>query len=348
MNDLEHNELLNSIKDVLLQARQRAYRAVNTAMVQAYWEIGRLIVEDEQKGEQRAVYGQELINKLSKRLTKELGDGFSIQSLKNMRQFFMTFPELDYSSSEKSSALWSFLSWSHFRVLMRVENPKARMFYMEEAASQHWSVRALERQVYSFYYERLLSSQYNSSVIEEARQNTSELASNTTEFIKNPYVLEFLNLELDAKYNEKEIEQAIITHIQKFLLEMGKGYAFVARQKHIRTELSDYFIDLVFYNYILKCFVLIDLKIGSLTHQDIGQMDMYVRMFEDLERKPEDNPTIGIILCNEKDKTVVKYSMLKDNAQLFASTYQLYLPTEKELEQLINQDRNLFEGRENE
>ncbi len=281
-------------------------------MVQAYWNIGRLIVEEEQKGRERAEYGTHLIQDLALKLTAEFGKGFTQQNLRNFRQFYLTF-KLEGDNDQIRYTLRSELSWSHYRLIMRLENPKARLYYMNEAAEQNWSVRALERQINSFYYERILASRSAKEVVDEAKQKTKQLEVRPEEFIKDPYVLEFLDLNPDWSYLEKEIEQALIDKLQQFLLELGKGFSFVARQQRISTETSHFYIDLVFYNFILKCFVLIDLKTGKLTHQDVGQMDMYVRMYEDRFKTEGDNPTIGIILCTEKDDTIVRYSVLKEN-----------------------------------
>ncbi|MGE4397477.1 MAG: YhcG family protein, partial [Sulfurimonas sp.] len=252
------------------------------------------------------------------------------QNLRNMRQFYNCFPI--------RSTLCSELSWSHYRLIMRLDNPQARLWYTEESAKANWSVRALERQIGTFYYERIISSKEKQPVINEAKENTKDLQLTSKDIIKDPYVLEFLDLKQNNAFYESDLESALIEKIQDFLLELGRGFAFVARQKRIKTETSDFYIDLVFYNYILKCFVVIDLKKGKLTHQDVGQMDMYVRMYDELEKAENDNPTIGIILCADKDNTVVKYSVLNDNENMFVSKYQLYLPSEEELKAEIEKD----------
>jgi len=241
------------------------------------------------------------------------------------------------------SALRRELSWTHYKVLLRVEKPGACAWYMHEAADQNWAARVLERQINSLYYDRLLMSRDKKTVQQEAEQKTSALQAKPEDFMKNPYVLEFLNIKDRSHYRESELEQAIIDKIQEFLLELGKGFAFVARQKRISTESKEFYIDLVFYNYHLKCFVLIDLKTGELTHQDVGQMDMYVRMFDDLQRVEDDNPTVGLILCTDKDKAIVKYSVLNENKQLFASRYMLYLPSEEELVRELEREKRLIE-----
>lgn len=324
------------VKQILEQARGKARSAVNAAMVEAYWLIGRRIVEEEQRGQHKAEYGARLIEDLSTALTADFGKGFSYANLYNCRQFYQTFPdqEILYTACRE-------LSWSHLRLIMRVDSPQAIDYYCREAREQNWTVRQLERNIKSQSFQRLLSSQ-------AGKAKTSH-ASAHLEFIKDPYVLEFLQLPEAGRLKERHLEQAIIDELQKFLLELGKGFSFVARQMRISTETSHFFIDLVFYNYLLKCFVIIDLKIGELSHQDIGQMDMYVRMFDDLKRGEDDNPTIGIILCDSKDETVVKYSVIKESQQLFASKYQRILPTEEELIAEIEREKRLIEGtKENE
>jgi predicted nuclease of restriction endonuclease-like (RecB) superfamily len=327
-------KLLGDIRGILSQARQQAYAAVNSAMVESYWQIGRRIVEEEQHGQQRAEYGAQLIRELSRSLSGEFGSGFSVANLKNFRQFYLTYPE-----DGKGYALRSQLSWTHHRLIMRVDNPAARDYYMQEAAGQNWSSRVLERNINSLYYERLLSAPDKRAALAEqgafARNQPSD-------FIKDPYVLEFLGIPESHAALEKDIEQAIIGNLQKFLLEMGKGFAFIGRQFRISTETSHFYVDLVFYNFLLKCFVLIDLKADKLTHQDVGQMDMYVRMFDDLQRQPDDNPTIGLILCSQRDETVVRYSVLKESEQIFASKYRLVLPTEEELKVELERERSLL------
>ncbi|MDD2781059.1 PDDEXK nuclease domain-containing protein [Sulfuricurvum sp.] len=331
MNDLiQNDDLYLKIKNILQSARDNAYRHINFVMVEAYWNIGKQIVEDEQRGKDRAEYGSYLIKELSSRLTKDFGKGFTQQNLRNMRQFYNCFPI--------RSTLCSELSWSHYRLIMRVDNQQARLWYTEESAKANWSVRALERQIGTLYYERIISSKEKQSVVAEATNNTKDLLLTPKDIIKDPYILEFLDLKQNNAFYESDLESALIEKIQEFLLELGRGFAFVARQKRIKTETSDFYIDLVFYNYILKCFVIIDLKSGKLTHQDVGQMDMYVRMYNDLEKAENDNPTIGIILCTDKDNTVVKYSVLNENENLFVSKYQLYLPTEEELRAEIERD----------
>ena len=325
----------SGIKQILEEARSTAYRAVNFAMVQAYWNIGRVIVEEEQKGKTKADYGQALIQELAKRLTQEYGKGFTQTNLWYMRQFFMIFPILH--------ALRGELTWTHYRLLLKVENEKARNFYLNEAAEAGWSTRQLERQINSFYYERLLSSKDKKPVVDEADRNA--LPAKPEDLIKDPYVLEFLDLKENKLLLEKELETELLGKLHEFLLELGKGFSFVARQYRISAGNDHFYIDLVFYNYILKCFLLIDLKIGKLTHKDIGQMDFYVRYFEGNLKAEGDNPTIGMILCSEKNETIVKYSVLNENKQMFASRYKLYLPTEEELARELRREIELIGGR---
>ncbi len=325
----------DDVRQILQSARNKTYRAVNTAMVEAYWLIGKRIVEEEQNGKKRAAYGQELIKHLSIVLQAEFGKGFSVANLWNFRQFYQTFIE-----KGKLYTLCRELSWSHIRLIMRIDSEQARTYYLTESKTENWSVRQLQRNINSHYYERLLSSPKEKNKL---TLTVPETANNTGDFIKDPYVLEFLNLPENAKLRETHLEQAIISNLQAFLLEMGKGFSFAARQFRISTETSHFYIDLVFYNYLLKCFVIIDLKTSKLTHQDIGQMDMYVRMFDDLKRGEDDNPTIGIILCNDKEKTLVKYSVLKESEQLFASKYRLVLPTEEELKAELEREIRLLE-----
>jgi predicted nuclease of restriction endonuclease-like (RecB) superfamily len=328
------------VKTILEQARQKAYSATAFAMTEGYWLMGKRIVEQEQQGKQRAEYGAELLNNLS----TALGKGFSPRMLRDIRQFYLSFPDLQDLAHTCAK-----LQWSHFRVIMRVADKNARAYYLKEANENNWAVRTLERNINTLYYQRLLSSQHRAPVTDEMRETTAEFQADSHEFIKNPSVLEFLNLPTQKAYTEQQLEQALIDNIQHLLLELGKGFSFVARQKHIRTETTDFFIDLVFYNYILKCFVIVELKTDKITHQDIGQLDMYVRMFDDLERPRGDNPTIGILLCTQTDKTIAKYSVLSESKQLFASKYLPYLPTEEELVAEIEREKqNLREQQQNE
>ncbi len=317
---------IQEIKQILAQARQRAYSAVNSAMVEAYWQSGKRIIEEEQNGEKRAEYGKKIIINLSIELTNDFGKGYSERTLREFRQFYLTFPELSIQRTAFAK-----LSWSHFQRVLRISDSNARMFYLQESAQNSWGIKTLDRNIATLYYQRLLSSQIKEPVETEMIEKTKEYQDDKFEFIKNPSVLEFLNLPNNIGYTEKELEKALIDNLQKFLLELGKGYAFVARQQLIRTETSDFYVDLVFYNYILKCFVIVELKTQKITHQDIGQLDMYVRMYDDLKKQASDNPTIGILLCTETDSTIAKYSVLDQNQQLFATKYLPYLPTEEEL-----------------
>jgi predicted nuclease of restriction endonuclease-like (RecB) superfamily len=323
------------IKEILKTARINAYRAVNFAMVQAYWDIGGTIVEEEQKGGRRADYGSGLLLSLSERLTADYGKGFDESNLRNMRMFYLRY--------QKRDALRPELSWTHYRILMRVEEDPAREFYLKECVEGNWSTRQLERQINSLYFERILMSSKKDRPLVKKEADGKKEVMQPAHIIKDPYVLEFLNLNPNVSFYEREIEQALIDKLQGFLLELGKGFSFVSRQYRISAEDSHFYVDLVFYNYILKCFLLIDLKTGELTHQDIGQMDFYVRYFEDQVRQESDNPTIGLILCTKKSKTIVKYSLLSESKQVFASKYKLYLPTVKELQQEITRERQAIE-----
>ena len=327
------SHLFAEIREVLVTARRTAYKAVNFAMVTAYWNVGRLIVEDEQQGNTRAEYGKAILADLSKRLTDEFGKGFDERELRRIRQFYLVFPKWD--------ALRPELTWTHYRLLIRVQNEQARLWYMNEAAEQTWSSRQLDRQISVLYYERLLNSTDTLSVRKEADNNLEQLAPQ--EFIHDPYVLEFLNLKNYPALHETDIEKSLINNLQSFLLELGKGFCFVARQKLMRYDNEDFYVDLVFYHSILKCHVLIDLKLGKLTHQDVGQMDSYIRMFDDLYKHTDDNPTLGLILCSDKNEAVVKYSVLAEHRQIFASKYLLELPTPEVLQQEIMRERKQLE-----
>jgi len=322
-NVIISRSFFDDIRNILRSARQKAYAAANFIMVEAYWQIGQRIVKEEQGGKERAEYGRFLIRELSRQLGDEFGKGVSVANLWNFRQFYLVFP-----SSEKLYALRRELTWTHYRLIMRVENAAARDYYIREAAEQGWNTRQLERNIASLYYERLLKAPTPESNL--LHSNASQ-PDEPQSFIKDPYVLEFLGLQEHPAGHESKLEARIISKLQQFLLELGKGFSFVGRQFRVSSETSHYYIDLVFYNYLLKCFVLIDLKTVRLRHQDIGQMDMYVRMFDDLKRGTDDNPTIGIIFCADKDETEVRYSVLKENRQLFASKYRLVLPAEEEL-----------------
>ena len=323
--------LLGQLRSLIQAARGQALRAVDTLQVRTCWETGRHIVEFEQQGAERAAYGASLIASLAASLTAEFGRGFDASNLRYMRLFYQAFPIRD--------ALRHELSWTHYRHLLRVEQEQARHWYMNETAEQNWSTRALDRQIGTLYYERLLASQDREPLRQEAAANIAPLQQSPREFVRDPVLLEFLGLPETGRLLEADLEQALIDKLQGFLLELGKGFAFVARQMRISTESKDFYIDLVFYNYLLKCFVLFDLKTGELTHQDIEQMDMYVRMMDDLRRGPDDNPSVGIILCAGKDVSVVRYSVLHENEQLFASKYKLVLPTEEELKAELERER---------
>jgi predicted nuclease of restriction endonuclease-like (RecB) superfamily len=320
-DEIIQDALYARVSALITIARSQVRTVVNQAMVQTYWQIGRFIVEDEQAGKNQAEYGTSLLKELSERLTSEFGKGFDARNLRNMRQFYLLFPNW--------YAVRTNLNWTHYRSLLKIENEAVRNWYMAEADAEGWSTRALERQINSFYYERLLSSQDKKPVVAEANENTAELSPR--DILKDPYVLEFLELGEQSSFTESELELALIDRLQSFLLELGKGFSFVARQRRINLEGENFYIDLVFYNYLLKCFVLIDLKIGKLTHQDIGQMDTYVRIYEERFRGTDDNPTLGLILCSERNEAIAKYSVLAESQQIFASKYRLILPTEEEL-----------------
>jgi len=328
------DQLYQRIREIIESSRNKVYQTANFEMVQSYWNVGREIVVEEQQGKERAEYGKYIVKNLSERLSNDFGQGYDRTNLFNMRKFYLNFPIVD--------ALRQQLSWTHYRILMRVEKEKARKFYMDEVIKGNWSTRELERQINTLYYDRLLMSTEKKDIIIDRRAAVDKMEA--SHIIKDPFVLEFLNVKQHERLSEKELETALINKLQQFLLELGNGFAFVGRQHRITTETGKHFyIDLVFYNYILKCFLIIDLKTEELTHQDIGQMDMYVRMFEDLRRQEEDNPTIGLILCTEKDKTVVKYSVLNESKQIFASKYPTYLPTTKQLEEEIQKEKELLE-----
>ncbi|MEN2397732.1 PDDEXK nuclease domain-containing protein [Pseudomonas halotolerans] len=328
--------LINELGELIRQARQKVLRAVDTLQVQTCWQIGRHIVEFEQGGAERATYGARLLPSLAKVLTARFGKGFDERNLRHMRDFYQSFPIWNAVRSE--------LSWTHYRTLLRVEDPNARHWYMNEVAIQNWSTRALERQIGTLYYERLLASQDRPAVKQEATSHTEKLNLSPRDIVRDPVVLEFLGMPNAGAVLETDLEQALIDQLQGFLLELGKGFAFVARQQRISTESKDFYLDLVFYNYLLKCFVIVDLKRGELSHQDIGQMDMYVRLYDDLKRSPDDKPTVGIILCAQKDESVVRYSVLRGNEQLFASQYKLVLPTEEELRNELDRERERLES----
>lgn len=328
--------LYDDIRAIIINTRNTIYKAVNTGILEANWKIGRRIVEEEQAGASRAEYGQRVINDLAEKLSVEFGRGFDARELRRYRQFYLLFPKWD--------ALRPELTWTHYRTLIRVENERARLYYMNEAALQNWSTRALDSQIERLTYERILSSQ-NQLIVKEAEDAASRQAQLTpADIIKDPCVLDFLGLPSGVNFYEKDLEKALIDNLQQFLLELGRGFSFVSRQYRFKTDNENYYVDLVFYNFILKCFVLIDLKVGKLTYQDIGQMDFYTRYFEENIRTETDNPTIGIVLCTERDNTIVKYSVMNDSNQLFASKYKLYLPTEEELINELETSRKQIEN----
>jgi len=316
--------IFSQIKEILASARAKAYSAVNFAMVEAYWLIGKQIVEA-QAGNERAEYGEYLIKYLSEQMTRDFGKGFTITNLKYMRQFYTMFPI--------RHALRDQLAWTHYRQIMKVENETARNFYIDESIKSNWSTRQLERQINTHFYERLLSSQNKEAVSKEIQKTAP--APEPKDFIKNPYVLEFLNITPTPDLYEKDLETALINHLQSFLMEMGRGFSLVARQKRISFDGRDFYIDMVFYHYILKCFVLIDLKMDDLTHQYLGQMQMYVNYYTREMMNEGDNQPIGIVLCADKSEAIVHYTLAEDNKQIFASKYMLYLPTEQELKNEI-------------
>ena len=376
----EEQRFVEDIKQIVATAKIQAYKAVNLMQVASNWLLGWRIVEQMQHGQERAEYGAYVIKLASAALTKEFGAGYSVQSLKFYRQFYLTFKDLQIGSTawsqsqdEKGSTVWSEssviisqtpaqllvkigqtlpaqLTWSHFKRLMRVDDEKARMWYMHEAASQQWSYRTLDRNINSQYYYRLLQTpdDLKHEVVDEMKSLTSDYQKDKYAFMKNPVVAEFLGLPQNIALSETKLETAIIDHLQKFIMELGKGYAFVARQQLIRTDLKDYYIDLVFYNYILKCFLLVDLKTTEITHQDIGQMDMYIRMYDELKCSEGDNPTIGLLLCAETSKDLARYSILKDNQQLFAAKYLTYLPDKEQLLLEIERQKEIFAMQEGE
>lgn len=333
---MKYSSVLTDIKQIIESGRNTAYGAVNSVMLMTYWSIGRRIVEDEQSGETRAAYGTKILKSLSEELTKEYGRGFSQRNLADFRKFYLLFPDKKILQTRLQN-----LNWSHFRSLLRVDDESARIWYLNEAAREGWSSRTLDRNIGTQYYYRLLKSPEKEPVIREMIEKTASL-QNPEEIIKSPVIAEFLGFRPEDSYLESDLESSIITHIRDFLMEMGRGFAFVARQQHIITDSQDYYIDLVFYNIELKCYVLIDLKTGMVTHQDVGQIDMYVRMYDDLKRKEGDNPTIGILLCSETSEDIARYSVLHDNNRLFMSKYLTVLPTKEQLKAEIEKQKAIF------
>ena len=364
----EDNMLVNDLRSIVSKARSKAFAAVNYSLVERNWRIGQRIVEEEQNGTSRAEYGKHVIEVASAALTKEFGKGFSYTNIANYKRFYLTFSDLQIlqtvseefkkqkhqTLSDESSLLpqkgqtppaqfeLRFLPWSHYERLIRVEDKKAREWYAKEAFEQGWSFRTLNRNINTLYYERLLMSTKKQPVVDEMQDKTKAYQQDKLEYIKSPVVLEFLGLPEDTSLAESKLETAIINNLEKFLMEMGKGYALVARQQHIRTEENDYYIDLVFYNYLIKSFILVDLKVNRITYQDVGQMDMYLQMYDKMKKGPDDNPTIGIILCTETDSDVARYSTLAENDQMFAAKYKLYLPDKEDLRREIERQKELY------
>lgn len=333
MNKITNINLIEELKTLIQTSRTTIIQTVNTTMVQTYWSIGKTIVEDEQSGNARATYGKKQLEFISKELTQEFGKGFDSTNLRKMRQFYLNFPIRETLSLE--------LSWSHYCVLSTIDNQDAREWYMKEAIENNWSVRALQRQKSKLYYERLLSSKEKAPLRQEAENKTKALQVDAKNYLRDPYIFDFLNIPNNTLL-ESDVEQALIDNLQKFLLELGRGFAFVSRQQRLSVEEQDFYVDLVFYNFKLKCFLLIDLKIGKLTHQDVGQMDTYVRVYDKFEKSKDDNPTIGLILCSEDSKAVAKYSVLSDSEQLFSSKYMPFLPTVEELRVELERERELL------
>ena len=364
----EDNMLVNDLRSIVSKARSKAFAAVNYSLVERNWRIGQRIVEEEQNGASRAEYGKHVIEVASAALTKEFGKGFSETNIMNFKKFYLKFKELTIPQtlseefkkqkhqtlSDESSLLpqkgqtqpaqfeLRLLPWSHYERLIRVEDKKAREWYAKEAFNEGWSYRTLNRNINTLYYERLLMSTQKQPVVDEMQDKTKAYQQDKLEYIKSPVVLEFLGLPKDTSLAESKLETAIINNLEKFLMEMGKGYALVARQQHIRTEENDYYIDLVFYNYLIKSFILVDLKVNRITYQDVGQMDMYLQMYDKMKKGPDDNPTIGIILCTETDSDVARYSTLAKNDQMFAAKYKLYLPDKEDLRREIERQKELY------
>ena len=357
-------QFISDIKAIVYTAKQKAYQAADIYQVVSNWLVGRRIVEQEQQGQERAQYGKHIVELASEALTAEFGKGYSIVNIKSFRKFYLTFNNLLIGQTmsaqsgngltikgltvsaelELAKMLPSNLSWSHYERLMRIKNEDERDWYMREAAGENWSVRTLDRNIGSQYYHRLLQTPESKrgEVIDEMQRLTADYQKDRHKFLRNPVVAEFLGFTQEAAYSETNLESAIIDHLQKFILELGKGFAFVARQQRIKTDMGEYYIDLVFYNYILKCFLLIDLKTSRITHEDIGQMDMYIRMYDELKCTESDNPTIGLLLCSETSKDLARYSILKDSKQLYAAKYLTYLPTKEELTAEIERQKEIF------
>ena len=338
-NFVKTDDILNDMCGIIESSQKAAYQAVNTTLIQRNWLLGYRIAEEELGGDERSEYGLRVIKEISKKLTQRYGKGYDRSNLYHFLKFYKTFPEIVDTVCRQSNSL---LSWSHYRALLQVKDHDARAWYEKEAAEQTWSVRTLQRNISSQYYYRMLKTQKKELVESEMKELTASYQKDKLEFIKNPVVAEFLGFSQNTDFTESDLEKSILSNLQKFLMELGKGYAFVARQQHIHTEKQDYYIDLVFYNYILKCFVLIDLKTEKITHQDVGQMDMYIRMYDELKRSEGDSPTIGIVLCSDTDDDIARYSVMHGNEQLFASKYKLYLPTKEELKAEIETQKAMF------
>lgn len=333
---VDKNEFISEVESFIEKSVNAANSAVSSIVVVTYWNVGRMIVEEEQNGKSRAEYGKQIIQQLSERLTRKYGNNYSKRNLQYYRKFYQCFNDLEIVNTCVHN-----LNWSHFRRLLSVTSDDARIWYTKEACEQMWSVRTLDRNIATQYYERLLLSPKKNAVIAEMKSKTASYKDSKFELIKNPVIAEFLGFQ-NNDYSESQLESAILTHIRDFLMELGKGFAFVARQQHIVTESEDYFIDLVFYNIELKCYVLIDLKLGKITHQDVGQMDMYIRMYDELKKKEDDNPTIGIVLCSKTDEDIAKYSILHDSNQIFMAKYMPYMPTQEELKNEIEKEKANF------
>ena len=330
--------LISDVRNIVERGLKKAYQNVNAITVFTYWQVGKRIVEEDQQGEKRAEYGSRLIDTLAHVLSKDYSRGFSARDLRNYRQLYLCFNDLEIWYTRVPN-----LNWSHYRTLLSVSNDDARYWYVKEASREMWSVRTLARNVGSQYYHRLLQSPKKEAVITEMKALTAPLQEDARGFLKDPVVAEFLQLPSNSDYTESELEKSIIKHLRAFLLELGRGFAFMYEQYHVKTDAGDFYIDLVFYNVILKCYVLIDLKTKRVTHQDVGQMDMYVRMFDDLRRTEGDNPTIGLLLCSETSEDIARYSVLHDSKQLFASKYLTFLPSQEELQREIEKQKTIFE-----
>lgn len=338
-----NNHFVTDLRQIIEQGRRQAYISINASMIQTYWSVGRRIVEEEQHGEARAGYGEYVAKTAAETLQAEYGNTFNYRNICYFRQFYLCFNDIEIVNSRVHN-----LTWTHIRHLLRVDDEKARLWYMKEASNQLWSTRELERNIYSQYYYRLLANQKDKTMEVVDIHAGEPTLPEKDEFIKNPVVAEYLGLSADRDFNEKKLEDAIIKHIEKFLMEMGKGYALVDRQKHIPTEKQDYYIDLVFYNYILRCFVLVDLKTDKITYEDVGQMDMYRKMYDDQYRPEGHNPTFGIILCADTDADIARYSTLNGNDHLFQAKYMLYMPTKEQIKLEIEREKELYRLQRNE